>query len=345
MSIPLDKLRAVKRIICHGPFCADGRASAMILKQALPYAEVEFMNYNDPRHIELEAEPGLLFCDFSPFTPKVRDDANPTPEELEARAKADERVREMVAAGAIALDHHGTQKRVIDMFGDQGVYGETEDGISGAVLAFQEVWDPICREELEPAIYDAYRPIVREFARIAGIRDTWRNKHEDFIAGCEQREGLLFWDINELLELAPPSWAEKLAIGPLLWANHQRSIRKFLDRGIRYTTDKGTRVCIAPGLAPTSDAAEMLDSDPPEQHVDLLVGFGYTIEPNAKGEQVINLVFSMRSHTGYRCDLLAKSHGGGGHKPAAGFSQAVDVENDRNPYKVFRDALGAYEAQ
>lgn len=347
MPIDIEKLRAVKKIICHGPFCADGRASAMILKQALPNAEVVFMNYSEPAHKELKPEPGLLFCDFSPYTPRVKDYDNPTDDEREALAEADERIRQMVEVGAIALDHHGSQKRVLDMFGDQGVFAseDTDPGVSGASLAFREVWDPICREDLVPAAYEAYRPVVEEFAKVAAVRDTWQNKHELFTRGCEQREALTFWNIKDLLELDIPSWEEKLSIGPVLWANNQRGIRKFLSRGIRYTTNAGTRVFIAPGLSPTSDAAEMLDSYPPDQMVDVLCGFGYVTNPTEGGEMVVSIVFSMRSHTGYRVDQLAKANGGGGHKAAAGFSFEVNLDKDPNPYSLFKTAISAHESE
>jgi len=344
--IPIEKLQAVKRIIVHGPFCADGRASAMILKQALPYASVEFMNYGDPRHEQMEPEPGLLFCDFSPWLPKPKKPDAMTDEDRGILAKAEVRLQAFVDAGTIVLDHHGTAKHIVERFGELGVFAgeDSEPGVAGAVLAFREVWEPVCRQELGAAVFEAYRPIVRGFAEVAGIRDTWQNKHERFQQGCEQREALLFWDEDELLELPPPSWEEKLEIGGILWNNHLRGIKKFLDRGVRYTSEIGTRVLIAPGLSPTSDAAEMLDSYPPEEQVDLLVGFGYLVDDKDDGQQ-ISLCFSMRSHTGYRCDLFAKSQQGGGHKAAAGFTPIVNPETDLNPYKVFKDTLTAYEVK
>ncbi len=333
--IPLEKLRAVKRIITHEN-CADGIASAMILKQALPYATVEFMQYNTPAHRALQPEEGLLFCDFSPWLPQNTEQNKPV------MAEALKRLDEFVAAGTIVLDHHGTQEEVVRAFKSLGVYADmkTQPGVSGAVLAFNEVWDPICKEELEPAIYERYRPMVQVFAEVAGVRDTWVKTDARFLESRQQREALLFWEVSDLLALAPPNWDERLEIGKNLWERHLRKVQAFIDRGYSFTSAKGTRVLIAPGLSQTSDAAEMLEQQ--GRHIDLLVGFAYNAD-NLPEFQEIRLIFSTRSHMGFRCDLLAKNFGGGGHQPAAGFSHTCDLSSDANPYKIFQQRLAEFE--
>lgn len=333
--IPLEKLRAVKRIITHED-CADGIASAMILKQALPDATVEFMQYSTPAHRALQPDEGLLFCDFSPWLPKAT--------EVDLMPEALKRIEEFVAAGAIVLDHHGTQEKVVKAFGDLGVYADpkTHPGVSGAVLAFTEVWQPLCREDLEPAIFERYWPIVQMFAETAGVRDLWlKSDRQRFQEACEQREALRFWDVQDLLAVAPPSWADYMEIGRNLWGRHLRKVQAFLDRGVTFTSAKGTRVLISPGLSQTSDAAEMLDQQ--GRDVDLLVGFGYNAS-TISGSQEVRLIYSTRSHTGYRCDRLAQTFGGGGHQPAAGFTFTCDLDADANPYKIFRQKLAQFEA-
>lgn len=341
--IPLQRLQAVKRIITHD-HCADGIASAMILKQALPHAAVDFMQYDSPAHKALMPEEGLLFCDFSPWLPKTKVETAVTAKDLEAEAAAQKRLQEFKTAGAIVLDHHSTQERVVKAFGELGVYADakTQPGVSGAVLAFTEVWDPVCRVGLSPAAYKAHRPIVQAFARDAGVRDTWLTKDGQFQAGCEQREALLFWPVADLLSLPVPNWPEKLKIGASLWSRHLRDVREYLDKGARFVSDQKTRILMSAGLSQTSDAAEMNTKGDPAEHVDLIVGFQY-VGAKVEGGQVIDLIFSTRSHTGYRCDLLAKAYGGGGHQAAAGFKVSVDPAAAENPYRTFMQFLDAFE--
>src|SRR5882724_8183379 len=65
VMIPLEKLKGVTHIITHAD-CPDGVASAMVLRQVLPTAEVRAIQYETHEHKKLEAKPGMLFCDFSP---------------------------------------------------------------------------------------------------------------------------------------------------------------------------------------------------------------------------------------------------------------------------------------
>lgn len=305
--IPLQKLQAVKRIIVHKD-CADGIASAMILKHALPQASVEFVQYDTVEHRELKPEEGMLFCDFSPWLPKVKKVM--TEADLVIEAVAKKQLKEFVDAGVIVLDHHGTQERVVKEFGTLGVYadGKTQPGVSGAVLAFQEVWVPVCRAELNAGLYELLKPLVQDFATLAGIRDTWIKNDSRFQAGCEQREALLFWTPEDLLSTTVAGWARKLEVGSTLWAKSMRHVQAFVDppNGIAF---------------------------------DLIVGFEYV-----KDGDKFKLVFSTRSHTGFRCDLLATQHGGGGHPPAAGFSVPMDLQESSNPYKTFLTALREFEA-
>src|SRR5256885_13008647 len=81
VNVDRNLLAAVRTIVAHDE-CADGTASAILLHDALPGAEVVFADYGGAAGRPV-AGPGLLFCDFSP-----------------PAARADE----FVAAGAIVLD-------------------------------------------------------------------------------------------------------------------------------------------------------------------------------------------------------------------------------------------------
>ena len=62
--------------------------------------------------------------------------------------------------------------------------------MSGALLAFQEVWT---------RLYDPRRPegrspeAVRDFATLAGIRDTWQTQDPRWSDACALSEMLLFY--------------------------------------------------------------------------------------------------------------------------------------------------------
>ena len=166
--IPIEKLRSLRILLTHGypdnP-CPDGLASALIVRDALPLIEVRFLVHGTRELEELVPEPGMLFCDIVP--PAAR-------------------AAEFVAAGAIVLDHHVAARSVVEMFGELGVYADacSEPGVSGAVLAFREIWLPVKNAEvahlrrgvpwqdiLQAQHLDARNRISR-FAMLTGIRDT-----------------------------------------------------------------------------------------------------------------------------------------------------------------------------
>lgn len=65
-----DQLARVTRIVTHAN-CADGRACAILAGDVLPQATIEFLQHNSQAHRELEADPGILFCDFAPTRDRV----------------------------------------------------------------------------------------------------------------------------------------------------------------------------------------------------------------------------------------------------------------------------------
>lgn len=239
MPIELSKLQAVKTIVTHDN-CADGLASAMILRDVLPKAQLLFLQYNSPDHLNLEATEGMLFCDFSPPAG---------------------RVEEFTKAGAVVLDHHKGAKDIVAAFGEFGVFADEKDdpGVSGAVLAFREVWLPLVHKgRIETLteeqkferlhIEDSIRSLMRSkqqellnqgvgpdevktrltsdkevlelqqkliskpagplydrvtrLARLAGIRDTWQTSNPEWLDACYQHEALMFWP-RELWLQAP----------------------------------------------------------------------------------------------------------------------------------------------
>jgi len=281
MTLSTTDLRSVRTIVTHAN-CPDGIASAMILSHALPDAYVAFVQYGTPEHERMLAEPGMLFCDITP--PR-------------------ERAMEFAEAGAIVLDHHKGARDIVEVFGERGVYADeqADPGVSGAMLAFSEVYRPLF----------GLHEQVADFATLAGIRDTWQTKHSRWKEACEQAEALKFFGFQGPLGRAWLSEQEEY-VGTLLFEKKLAAARSIAETGLyklgnwRLFNDGGGR---------TSDVAEVVRELEPQ--VDGVVGFHYAVTSDGK----MNLVFSMRSgRDGVDVAAIAKANGGGGHTRAAGFS-------------------------
>lgn len=302
--IPLSALQATRTIITHDN-CPDGTASAIILRDALPAATIQFVQYGTDEYKNLPAEPGMLFCDFSPPA---------------------ERAQEFVNAGALVLDHHKYAKGVVEMFGENGVFADetTEPGVCGAVLAYLHVWKRLT----PPALASAMEPFLEQFATLAGVRDTWQKHDPRWGEACAQAAVLSFipnerWLAAGLVNIRGDWAANYGPLGKLLIEKLNADTARVIEKGWRFTTIKGTRVIVIPSKGLTSDAAEMLGNE-----VDLVVGFGYTYE---KGSDKPLLVLSTRSRGSFDCGSFCKAHGGGGHTKAAGCSFGVELDA-LNPY-------------
>jgi hypothetical protein len=300
--IDLDSLLAVRTIVTHEN-CADGIASAIILRDALPNARVEFVQYNTPAHRDLRATPGMLFCDMTP--PAAR-------------------VQEFVDAGAIVLDHHKGAREIVEAFGERGVFANeaTEPGVSGAMLAFREVW---CKVTY-PNIDDHLIPIT-DLAVLAGIRDTWWRTHPRWRAACAQAAALRFWPPEMLIGAPIDSLAARLEIGETLLQRDEARDERSISEAYRFEVG-GIRVVAFEGLH-TSDIAERLKGD-----ADLVLGWHYKIEG---GEP--RMIVSCRSRGAVSALALAKANGGGGHERAAGFKIDAGL---RNPYITLRQLVEEY---
>jgi len=286
----LEALAAVRTIVTHDE-CADGTASAILLHDALPDAEIVFAEYGAAAD-RLAARPGMLFCDFSP--PAAR-------------------VEEFVAARAIVLDHHRSARGVVARFGARGAFGdETADpGVSGAVLAYRHVWQALRAGAPE-------QQFAEWFAAAAGARDTWQTTSPRWRDGCLQHAVLTafdqrWWLATPLSALAR-DWADRYAwVGERLLAAERDRLERAIAAAYRFTTPGGLRGIAIDGVGHASDAAELLASQ-----VDVVIGFGFG---EAAGAPVMHV--SLRSHAGFDCAAFAQRFGGGGHTRAAGFAIAL----------------------
>lgn len=326
-KISTQKLRAVQHIVTHEN-CPDGIASAMILHDVFPNAKLTFAQYGSKEQLELPAEPGMLFCDFSP---------------------ALDRAREFLDAGAIVLDHHKTAKPIVDLFVEAGLgsFGDevADPGVCGAVLAMRDVWFEITSAN-NAALAEAESPNapyppgvnrdirhIKPFAELAGVRDTWQKNDPRWVEACQQAEALRFWPIEKLLSTPPEKWAALMEIGPILYERGLSYAKKCAEGAFWFTTQKGRKVAVFEGLKPSSDAAELLGAS-----ADLVIGYSVQLDDS----KAPVMIFSTRSKGDFNCSALAQAYGGGGHTKAAGFRRFL-APLAHQPFQFARETLIEFE--
>lgn len=309
--IEIEVLKQVTHIITHAN-CPDGIASAMILKDALPDAEVTFLQYGTPEMTALAAKPGMLFCDITP--PR-------------------ERVQEFADAGAVVLDHHKGAKDIVEAFGERGVFADevTEPGVSGAFLAYRHVYGPWLHEHNRiTAALLAREDRVNDFARLAGVRDTWQTTSEYWKEACAQAEVLMFLGAERLLAERNAHLSEEdMDLGRTLLLKKLKAADEITEHGLLRV---GDWLLFNDGDRRTSDVAEAARKRYPDANG--VAGFHYAVQSDG----TMRLVFSLRSgREGVDVAAIAKANGGGGHTRAAGFSVPVRT----SPIFQFERALVA----
>lgn len=316
--LDLNLVQDLRKVITHGG-CSDGLASALLIKDALPQIEVEFVFHGSEQHRNLVAEPGILFVDFSP-----------TPE----------RAMEFVQSGAAILDHHKGSEEIVRMFGDRGVFADEqqEPGVSGAVLAYRNIWYQINGFRSVPC------DLAEKFARLVGIRDTWQRHHKEWenanvISGALAFMSTGYW-MERLSrdEIFTPSvvsdkfWRDIEALGNILVEKRKKLIESSSKRVMKFDTKLGTKCILFERTDLSSDMAEFFDTQ-----ADLVVGFSHSCENN-----IPQLNVSTRSHTNFNCCDLSKFYGGGGHMKAAGFRVNLNPD-DLNPYMKIQSMIEQFE--
>lgn len=324
--IPIDCLRAIRRVIVHRQTadtpCADGRASALIARAALPDVPIVEMAYGDPAHEALQSEAGLCFLDFSP--PKAR-----LADFVCAGGAAGYAAGE---PGAIVLDHHAPE--LVAPYGGLGIFGENAKGESGAVLTLRVLASPLMG--LRAPLIGAYReadgttPALCEVAALAGIRDTWQRNSPRWDDACAMSTALVFPRFDDLLALGVVRFVEMARdLGPMLLAKRREEAAVAAATAVRMPV-ADLRLAVIPSLSLTSDVAELLGDE-----ADIVAGFGYVHEAGG-----VRLQFSLRSKGGVDVQTIAQRHGGGGHKAAAGFAVPAEASTPRgSPYWRLRVLL------
>jgi len=293
--------------------CPDGRASALLIADVLPWAEIREVAYGTKEHAELQLpkKGRAMFCDFTPLASSV--DA-------------------FVESGAFCLDHHKSQEAIVQKFGSRGVFADEakEPGASGAVLAFHEVWLPILRKSgriygNDQTVRDAYA-----FARLVGIRDTFQKQDRDFQRACEVSAVLQDLPFHYLMDL---DFGSLLDLGEHLGLDLIAEVKRRVQKATLSLHEvAGMELILTPEFDLVSDLSDRaLDEHP----MAIVVGFQYR-QDDVLGH---TLELSLRSRGGFDVGAFAKKWGGGGHTRAAGCSIPVGA---RDPYTTilqrFQDA-------
>lgn len=337
----MDKLKDVKKCIVHAD-CPDGVMSALLLRDVLPWAEIEFVQYGTKAHKALRPEPGVLYADLSP---PVRTRAFHNSYIVEPLD--DDLLREYIDAGTIIIDHHPTAEPVVRAMGESGVF-DSSSSVCGATLVFDYLWRT-SRAAADLDI-DEFEKVM-DLVRLAGIRDTWRRSSPRWREACAQAAVLMFypWDRWPDLRYVARLWDTRYSeFGEVLLTKREQKVVDATDNAFRFTSKKGTRVAVCEDPELSSDVAELIGDC-----ADLVVAFGYTAEKAmdwakneaAPGSQMTKMRLSTRSRTGFDCAAFAKAYGGGGHRAAAGFS--VDVwpiePRSSDPYSTIVRLVADFE--
>lgn len=375
--IPVDLLRRVTVVYTHA-HCPDGLASAMILKDAFRMLgmspRIEFLTHNTQEHRAAtpytrwqDAPEGTecgvaLFCDFAP---------HPYAFHVDRHASWKDAV-EHVGPHTIVLDHHKGAEEVVRAFGELGVFADEklDPGVSGAVLAFREVWLAAYAATYENALPimpsgDAQHDKIRDFALCVGARDTWQTQDTRFQRGQRISKMLMarpadYW----MREGGNPFLTEiQIDIGAELFHAHEEVVRQAVEQAVRYEVGEEvndfrmtTHVLFvfqeqSSGFRLCSDVAEEIRrrNEAAKGHLPLLcverfqqavvAGFSYVVD---KPGAAPRLVYSLRGLNGFDVAAFAKANGGGGHTAAAGFSVDAKkmVEWEKvTPYEFIQDLL------
>ncbi len=332
--IPVENLKEVGVIFTHKN-CPDGMATAMILKDAFRMLgmspRIEFLAHNTPehkgaigRHYLHSQNTRALFCDIAPHPDVYRDH---------------------IVAGDIVLDHHKGVEELVRSFGPLGVFADEklEPGVSGAVLAWREVWEPINRDTgTHDFLLGSCVIHGREFAACVGARDTWQTTSPKFLRGQH---------ISKMLMSKPASYwlhgderpflaEEEIQCGRALFEAHEEAVRQAVGQCVIFEMPEGQKKCVllyifqeqASGFRLTSDVAEAIRAGA-DNGPGAVAGFSYVV--NKPGEAPV-LLYSLRGLNGFNVAALAKQNGGGGHTAAAGFSVPAAADN---PYELIRVRL------
>jgi oligoribonuclease NrnB/cAMP/cGMP phosphodiesterase (DHH superfamily) len=312
----------VNRIVTHGN-CPDGMGSAVILRCVFPGIEPEFYHHKQPEYLNLVPEEGMLFCDITP---------------------PEHRAEDFVSVNPIVLDHHKGVEHIVGLYGERGVFADEskEPGVSGTTLAFREILEPYIRKVFTK-LQNPQKALQKagEFARLAGVRDTWQKQDPDWESACHQAAMLTFypwehWADRAASEMFNPyysqAFSDEMDVGQNIYAKRMKDATKCIKNSIVFKSC-GYKVAVF-------NDPDRLCSDVAEMHrqngVDVVAGFYYVDDGEGP-----NIIYSIRCNEKFNVQTMASSLGGGGHSKAAGFSVTTQIQ-DINPFLRFKELFDKF---
>lgn len=346
--VSIQALLKVSTVYVHKD-CGDGLAAAMIIQDAYRMAGktvvIKFVAHNtkaqDGYVTDICGDPTCefaLYCDITPSRDSVQTYGAPD--------------------NVIVLDHHLEQKDVTESFKHHVfAHEEKEPGVSGAVLAFREVWEPINKHVgAEDFLFGNRVQFTRAFATDVGARDTGQKKNPRFMRG--QWTNAMLMSKPPAYWLAPRGTSEfgdpqipepylfdaEVRQGQLLFELRQEAVQEAIKQCLVMEVDGAVLMVFqecAAGPRLTTDVAWSLQEgvgiQPKPKRGVLLAGFSYVM---SEGQPL--LVYSLRSVDGFDVGKLAKVNGGGGHSKAGGFSVRIRREGaivNLDPYETMRERV------
>jgi oligoribonuclease NrnB/cAMP/cGMP phosphodiesterase (DHH superfamily) len=303
MSFTIEYILSRKIFVVHDS-CPDDLSAGLILNHALPGREIIFVQHGTSEYLNLEARPGMLFCDISP---------------------PPNRIKEFIDVDTGVLDHHKSVENVVRQFPHHVFADEKLDpGVSGGTLAYSEILQPLIR-----AGFAQYSEIASYIGNLAGVRDTWQKNSKDWIEACNLADALMFWPRETLLNTeldCIDSWNNFINIGPIVREKKLKEAKNLVDKSFTFELNN-KKIMLVSG-SKIEDCTEFLDSS-----YDLLIGFSFLAENNQQ-----KMLLSLRSNNKFDCAKFAKSLGGGGHTNAAGC--IINLYNDDiQPYELIKYIL------
>jgi nanoRNase/pAp phosphatase (c-di-AMP/oligoRNAs hydrolase) len=350
MTISLEALKRVTQIYVH-KHCPDGMASAMILNDAFRMlgkkVPIYFIAHNTSDHDSA----GLSACGDSNCEMVLFCDMTPSRKFMKLYGARE---------NFIVLDHHSKQEDIVRAFGDRGVYADAikEPGVSGAMLALREVWDPINRETGTHDFILGTWPIkIYNFATDVGARDTFQTKSSRFLPGS--------WTAQTLMSKSAGYWLNprgsdsgvqepflhewEVRYGQFLFEVHTEAVAAAVKQCVFYEIEDKKKGAVelfvfqerTSGFRLTSDVAEALrqPSSMRPQKPAVVAGFSFVIDQPCDPPV---LLYSLRGIRGYDVGALAVANGGGGHDLAAGFSVPIRKAGAivyQDPYETIRERV------
>jgi nanoRNase/pAp phosphatase (c-di-AMP/oligoRNAs hydrolase) len=153
------------------------------------------------------------------------------------------------------------------------------------------------------------------------VLDLWRRDSPHWDAACAQAAALVLYGAD-ILDAHPTEWRHMLAVGQSLVRKDAKTVARNAREAYRFSTVYPRRTSVA--IIATSNTSDTMEAM--KDTVDVVLGFQYRCD-----DGIPKMVVSCRSPS-VDVSEFARAHGGGGPKPAAGFTVTSCDKAGHQPY-------------